>query len=49
MDRAFQRLDDHVGGGPTVESESDTDDVETGDSFVSADDTGTQSHFETVR
>ena len=49
MDRAFQRLDDHVGGDPTVESESDTDEVETDDGFVSGDDTGKQSHFETVR
>ena len=48
MDRAFQRLDDHAGGGPKVESDTDTE-VETDDSFVPADDPGTQSHYETVR
>ena len=48
MDGAFQRLDDHVGGDPTVESDTDAE-VETDDSFASADDPGTQSHYEAVR
>ena len=48
MDRAFQRLDDHVGGDPTVETDTGTE-VETDDSFVSAEDPGTQNHYETVR
>ena len=48
MDRGFQRLDDHVGGDPTVESDTDTE-VETDDSFVSADDPGEQNHYVAVR
>ena len=48
MDRAFQRLDDDVGGDPTLESDTDTE-VETDDSLVSAEDSGKQNHYEAVR
>ena len=48
MDRTYERLDVHVGGDPPVESDTDTDELETDDAVVTTDDTGAQNHYEAV-
>ena len=49
MDRTYERLDVHVGGDPPVKSDTDTDEVETDDAVITADDAGLQDHDQTIK